>query len=258
MSKISINHLFKNYGNKEVLHDVSLSVNEGELVTLIGRSGSGKSTLIRCLNLLEAPSQGEIMFNGTKVDYTVNHQGNLTRRSETTLSGYRIKVGMVFQHFNLFPNRTVMENLVDGPRRILHMNSGKTAAKAINLLDMVDLLEHKDKYPSQLSGGQQQRVSIARALMMDPEVLLFDEPTSALDPEMVNDVLKVMVRLKKAGMTMIVVTHEMAFTEQASDRVLFLEDGEIHFEGSPAALQQESDESRVKKFINTLNHQVSV
>lgn len=258
MSKISINHLFKNYGNKEVLHDVSLSVNEGELVTLIGRSGSGKSTLIRCLNLLEAPSQGEIMFNDTKVDYTVNHQGNLTRRSETTLSGYRIKVGMVFQHFNLFPNRTVMENLVDGPRRILHMNSGKTAAKAINLLDMVDLLEHKDKYPSQLSGGQQQRVSIARALMMDPEVLLFDEPTSALDPEMVNDVLKVMVQLKKAGMTMIVVTHEMAFTEQASDRVLFLEDGEIHFEGSPAALQQESDESRVKKFINTLNHQVSV
>lgn len=258
MAKIEIKGLYKNYGDKEVLHNIDLAVNEGELVTLIGRSGSGKSTLIRCLNLLEAPTSGQITFNGDHIDYEINRHGDLTRRSETNLSNYRLKVGMVFQHFNLFPNRTVMENLTDGPRRIMHKDLGETVKKAEHLLELVDLTEHKDKYPSQISGGQQQRVSIARALMMDPEVMLFDEPTSALDPEMVNDVLKVMIRLKHAGMTMIVVTHEMAFTEQASDRVLFLEHGEINFEGSPQKLRETSEDSRVKHFINTLNHRVEV
>ena len=256
--KISLQHLSKAYGKREILKDINVTVNDGELVTLIGPSGSGKSTLIRCLNLLEAPTAGTLTFNRQKIDYKLNRFGQLTRKSEAQAAQYRTKVGMVFQQFNLFPNRSVLQNLIDGPRRILKVDRSTLEQQAVHYLTLVGLRDYQAQYPAQLSGGQKQRVAIARALMMSPEVLLFDEPTSALDPEMVNDVLRVMLRLKQAGMTMVVVTHEMAFTEQASDRVLFLEQGQIQFAGTPQALQQEPATSRVKQFVSTLDHHLAV
>jgi ABC-type polar amino acid transport system ATPase subunit len=258
IEKIALQHLSKSYGTQTVLEDINFSVADGELVTLIGPSGSGKSTLIRCLNLLEAPTKGVLKFNDEPIDYQVNRLGQLTYRSEKRVARYRIQVGMVFQQFNLFPNRSVLQNLIDAPQRILNDSIDNLMAQANHYLELVGLSEFQTKYPAQLSGGQQQRVAIARALMMKPQVLLFDEPTSALDPEMVNDVLSVMMRLKKSGMTMVVVTHEMAFTEQASDRILFLEHGKIQFSGTPLALKQTTKSSRVREFVSTLDHHIKI
>ncbi|MCH4172474.1 MAG: amino acid ABC transporter ATP-binding protein [Lactobacillus sp.] len=255
-TKIKLIGLHKSFGDKEILSDINLSIATGELVTIIGPSGSGKSTLIRCLNLLEVPSSGQLAFNNELVDFQVNSKGRLTHRSEASLPKFRTKIGMVFQHFNLFANRTVLQNLTDAPKRILKQPAKIAYQDAQHFLELVGLLDFQNQYPSQLSGGQQQRVAIARALMMHPEVLLFDEPTSALDPEMVNEVLTVMLRLKAAGITMVVVTHEMAFTQQASDRVVFIEHGRIQFLGSPTQLANQADDSRVKEFINKLDHRI--
>lgn len=218
---IKVNHLSKKFGNLEVLKDI----NEGEVVCIIGPSGSGKSTFLRCINQLERPTGG-----------TVQYEGKNLLDKNCDIRKFREEVGMVFQKFNLFPLKTVVQNVMMAPILTKHMNKEEAHAKALELLDKVGLKDKADVYPSTLSGGQQQRVAIARALAMEPKALLFDEPTSALDPELVGDVLDVMKSLAKEGMTMIVVTHEMGFARDVADRVIFMADGYVVEEGRPDAI----------------------
>ncbi len=236
---IRVKHLSKKFGELEVLKDINLKVNEGEVVCIIGPSGSGKSTFLRCINQLEEPTQGLIHYDGAD---TLDRSYDVRR--------FREEVGMVFQRFNLFPLKTVIENVMLAPTLTKKMNKQEASAYAMELLKKVGLSEKADAYPKTLSGGQQQRVAIARALAMKPRALLFDEPTSALDPELVGDVLDVMKSLAKEGMTMIVVTHEMGFAKDVSDRVIFMAEGYVIEEGKPSEIFSNPKEDRTKTFLS--------
>lgn len=235
---LQITHLSKAFGSNVVLRDIDFSVNAGDVTCVIGSSGSGKSTLLRCLNLLETPTTGEILFNG--VDIT---------SSEIKESDYRAKVGMVFQSFNLFANMTVLRNCMIGQMKVLGRDKDIALEKAVLYLEKVGMAPYINAKPRQLSGGQKQRVAIARALSMDPQVLLFDEPTSALDPEMVGEVLEVMRALAKEGLTMMVVTHEMAFAYDVATRVIFMDDGIIVEDAPPEELFNNPVNPRTKEFL---------
>lgn len=237
---IKVNQLKKSFGKNEVLKDLNEEVAQGEVVVIIGPSGSGKSTFLRCLNLLEEPSDGEIVFEGT----------TLTGLNEKDLNKLRQKMGMVFQQFNLFPHMTAKENLTVAPVKSKGVDVNEANQKASQLLQQVGLGDKEEAYPANLSGGQQQRVAIARALAMDPDVMLFDEPTSALDPEMVGEVLKVMKDLAKSGMTMVVVTHEMGFAREVADRVLFMDDGIIVEQGTPEEIFSNPKNERTQDFLS--------
>lgn len=235
---INIKHLKKNFGSNEVLKNIELEVKAGEVVAIIGPSGGGKSTLLRCINLLEQPDGGEINFEGTNIlDKNVK------------VNELRQKMGMVFQNFNLFPHKTVLENIMLAPKLLKHTDSKTLKQEAQELLDKVGLSDKGNSYPVQLSGGQKQRVAIARALAMHPDVLLFDEPTSALDPEVVGDVLQVMKALAKEGMTMVVVTHEMQFARDVSDKVIFMADGIVAETGTPEEIFGNPQHERTQQFL---------
>lgn len=241
---IKVDNLFKSFGELEVLKGVSVNINKGEVVAVIGPSGSGKSTFLRCLNRLEEPTLDHIYISGEDI----MHQS-------TNINAMRAKVGMVFQHFNLFPHKTVLENLTLAPLKVKNLKKELVEEKALGLLKKVGLKDKALAYPDQLSGGQKQRIAIARALCMDPEVILFDEPTSALDPEMIREVLDVMRDLAKEGMTMVVVTHEMGFARKVADRVLFMDAGSILEDTTPEELFEGKNHSRAKEFIEkVLNH----
>ncbi len=241
---IELKNVCKSFGNTEVLHNIDLSIQEGEVVVIIGPSGSGKSTLIRCINCLELISSGEVVVNSISIP---SEKGKIRQ--------VRLEVGMVFQQFNLFPHLTAVENVAFGPRKARKMNKSKAAEIAKNLLNKVGLAEFENKLPGQLSGGQQQRVAIARALAVNPKVLLFDEPTSALDPEMIGEVLDVMKSIAKdSGMTMVVVTHEMGFAAQVGDRLIFMDDGRIVEEGKPGEVMKNPQSERLKDFLSHVKH----
>lgn len=237
-SIIKVNNLEKKFGQNLVLKDINMEVQKGEVVTIIGSSGSGKSTLLRCLNLLEEPTSGEILYKNENI---------LDKKFD--LRAYRTKVGMVFQNFNLFENKTVLQNCTLSQEKVLKISKKDAEEKAKKFLQLVGMDQYINAKPSQISGGQKQRVAIARALCMDPEVLLFDEPTSALDPEMVGEVLEVMTKLAKKGITMIVVTHEMDFAREVSTRVLFMNEGIILEEGSPEEIFTNPKNQRTKDFL---------
>ena len=236
---IEIKNLMKKYGKNIVLKGITENVNKGQVICVIGPSGSGKSTFLRCLNVLEKPNSGKILFEGK----------DLTNISEKELCALREKMGMVFQSFNLFPNMTVLENIKVAPMRVKGIAEDEAEKKAKQLLEKVGLSDRENQYPASLSGGQQQRVAIARALAMDPEVMLFDEPTSALDPEMVGEVLKVMRDLADSGMTMVVVTHEMGFAKEVADEVWFMSDGYIQEKGNPKDFFNAPKTDRAKEFL---------
>lgn len=235
---IQVKGLHKHYGELKALNGVDMNVQKGEVVVIIGPSGSGKSTLLRSLNLLEQPTSGKILFEG--VDIT---------DPKTDINKHRQRMGMVFQHFNLFPHMTIMKNLTHAPVKLLGLSKTEAEKKATELLDRVGLADRADTYPSKLSGGQKQRVAIVRALCMNPDVMLFDEPTSALDPEMVGDVLDVMRDLAKAGMTMVVVTHEMSFAKEVASRVIFMDEGVIMEENKPKEIFENPRGLRLKNFL---------
>ena len=248
---ISVQSLQKhfNHGAIKALDNVSVDINKGDVMVVIGPSGSGKSTLLRSLNLTEEPTGGSIIFNG--VDITKkkipNEKGRLVKLD---IDKHRQKMGMVFQHFNLFPHKTILDNMILAPIQVKHMNKDVAKEKALALLKRVGLEDRADAYPIQLSGGQKQRVAIVRALMMEPEVMLFDEPTSALDPEMVGEVLSVMKELAKSGMTMVVVTHEMGFAKEVGNRVLFMDEGKILEQGAPESVFDNPQHPRLQDFLS--------
>lgn len=237
MSMIEIKGLHKSFGDHEVLKGIDQNVDEGEVLCIVGPSGSGKSTMLRCINRLEEPTSGEISIDGELV-------------TEENVDAMRTKMGMVFQSFNLFPHKSVLENLTMGPVNVKKADKAESEAKALKLLERVGLAEKANEFPRNLSGGQQQRVAIARALAMDPEVMLFDEPTSALDPEMVGEVLDVMKSLAKDGMTMVVVTHEMGFAKEVADKVIFMDGGYIVEQGTPDEVLNHPQMDRTKEFLS--------
>ena len=236
---IEVKNLCKSFGDLQVLKGISETINDREVVCVIGPSGSGKSTFLRCLNLLEEPSGGEVFLDGKKIN-----------DSDVDIDEIREKLGMVFQGFNLFPHMTVLDNLTLAPIKVKGMEKAAAEEKARKLLETVGLADMAEKYPASLSGGQKQRVAIARALAMDPEIMLFDEPTSALDPEMVGEVLNVMKNLAENGMTMVIVTHEMGFAREVADRVLFIDEGNILEQGTPAELFGNPQHDRTKNFLS--------
>ena len=235
---IKVQNLNKSFNKNEVLKDINLEINKGEVVAIIGPSGSGKSTLLRCMNLLETPSNGKVIFEGKELTH-----------KNINLSELRQKMGMVFQNFNLFPHKTVLENVILAPKLLKKVDLKKLEIEGKELLKKVGLEEKANAYPSQLSGGQKQRVAIARALAMHPDVILFDEPTSALDPEVVYEVLKVMKDLAKEGMTMVVVTHEMGFAKDVGDKVIFMADGYVVESETPDQLFNHPKHERTKNFL---------
>lgn len=248
---ISVKNLGKRYGENEVLKDINLEVKEGEVISILGPSGSGKSTFLRCLNYLEHLNQGEIcFFNNYRLEGTKDK--NDTRKNEAEATKIRKDVGMVFQQFNLWPHKTVLENVIETPVQLKKMKKDEAIKKAEVLLDKVGMLEKKDSYPLQLSGGQQQRVAIARTLAMEPKVILFDEPTSALDPELVGEVLNVMKELADEGMTMLIVTHEMGFAAEVSDHVCFMDGGYVIEEGTPDEIFKNPKTDRAKQFFSKI------
>ncbi|MDB1689527.1 amino acid ABC transporter ATP-binding protein [Enterococcus casseliflavus] len=236
---IKVEKLVKTFGENTVLKEIDLEVTPGEVVVIIGPSGSGKSTFLRCLNLLEQPTGGKVTF-----------EGNDLLAKGVKIDQIRQKMGMVFQSFNLFPHKTVLENLTISPIKVKQQEQAAAEETAKGLLEQVGLAEKADSYPSSLSGGQQQRVAIARALAMDPDVMLFDEPTSALDPEMVGEVLTVMQALAEKGMTMVVVTHEMGFAKEVADRVIFMADGIIQEQGTPEQIFEHPQNARTQDFLS--------
>lgn len=237
---ISVENLCKSFGDLEILKGITENIEKGEKVVIIGPSGSGKSTFLRCLNLLEKPTSGSIIFEGT----------DITHSSEKELNLMRQKMGMVFQHFNLFANLTIRKNITLAPVKLKLMTKEEADAKAEELLKKVGLLDKADNYPSQLSGGQKQRIAIARSLAMNPDVMLFDEPTSALDPEMVGEVLNIMTELADDGMTMVVVTHEMGFAREVASRVMFMADGVIMEQNPPKEFFGNPQNPRLKEFLS--------
>ena len=244
---IEVKNLKKHYnkGAIKALDGVSVDINKGEVLVIIGPSGSGKSTLLRSLNLLEQPTEGSIIFEG--VDITKKRDAN---GKKLNVDLHRQKMGMVFQHFNLFPHMTVLNNMTLAPVQVKGISKAAAEARALELLKTVGLADRADAYPIQLSGGQKQRVAIVRALAMEPEVMLFDEPTSALDPEMVGEVLEVMKSLAKEGMTMVVVTHEMGFAKEVGSRVLFMDEGHLVEQGSPDDIFNHPQSARLKDFLS--------
>ena len=236
---IKVENLHKSFGELEVLKGVSEHIKKGEVVSVIGASGSGKSTFLRCLNMLEEPEEGSIIFEG--VDIT---------KEKVNIDQHRQKMGMIFQHFNVFPHMTVIENITMAPILIKKKNKAEAEEQAMKLLEMVGLAEKRDEYPRRLSGGQKQRLAIVRALAMEPDVMLFDEPTSALDPEMVGEVLQVIKNLVKTGMTAVIVTHEMGFAKEVSDRVLFMDGGVIAESGTPEQIFGNPQNPRTKEFLS--------
>ena len=238
---INIKNLHKSFGDLEVIKGIDLEIKKGEIVTIVGPSGSGKSTVLRCMNLLEIPTKGQIIFEGTDItDKKVN------------IDEIRQRIGMVFQNFNLFPNMTVLDNITLAPMRLKKLSREEANKKAEILLERVGLLDKKDSYPSQLSGGQKQRIAIARALAREPDVMLFDEPTSALDPEMVKEVLDVIKELAEDGMTMAIVTHEMGFAKEVSDRLLFVDGGKIIEDDKPETVFEHPKHERAREFFSKI------
>lgn len=238
---IEVKDLHKSFGDLEVLKGINAHIKEQEVVCVIGPSGSGKSTFLRCLNLLESITSGEVIINGVNLaDPKIN------------INELRSKVGMVFQHFNLFPHKTVLENVTLGPMKVKKLSKQEADKTALRLLEKVGLSDKSGVYPESLSGGQKQRVAIARALAMDPEVMLFDEPTSALDPELIGEVLDTMKDLAKEGMTMVVVTHEMGFAREVGDRVIFMDEGVIMEEGDPEEIFHNPQNERTKSFLSKI------
>ena len=236
---IRVSNLHKSFGKNDVLKGIDEHIKKGEVVVVIGPSGSGKSTFLRCLNLLEKPTSGEIIFEGNNImDKKVN------------INKIREKMGMVFQQFNLFPHKTVMENIIMAPVKVKGWKEDEAIKKGEELLEKVGLLDKKDSYPNSLSGGQKQRIAIARALAMEPNMMLFDEPTSALDPEMVGEVLNVMKSLANDGMTMVIVTHEMGFAKEVGDRVLFIDEGKVLESGTPEEIFNNPKNQRTKDFLS--------
>jgi L-cystine transport system ATP-binding protein len=246
---ITIRNLHKRFGQREVLRGIDLHVETGSTVVIIGPSGSGKTTLLRCINLLETPTSGTISLG----EYTISFDENQTVKKDVVIA-LRKQTGMVFQNYHLFPHMTALENVMEGQVTVLKRPKELARDKALQLLDKVGLKDRADMYPHQLSGGQQQRVGIARAMAMDPKVLLFDEPTSALDPELVGEVLKVMKELASEGMTMVVVTHEMNFARDVADQVVFVDQGVIVEQGTPEQIFLHSKNERTLQFLNKLNH----
>jgi polar amino acid transport system ATP-binding protein len=236
---IKINNLCKSFNNVNVLNGITDEIDEGEVVVVIGPSGSGKSTFLRCLNLLEIPDSGEVMIDGEQIN-----------RPGVDVDRLRRKMGMVFQHFNLFPHLTVLDNITLAPMKVNGLSQEEATAKAKELLERVGLSEKADVFPASLSGGQKQRIAIARALAMDPEIMLFDEPTSALDPEMVGEVLDVMKTLAKNGMTMVVVTHEMGFAREVGTRLLFIDEGKVLEKGTPDEVLNHPKQERTITFLS--------
>ena len=239
--KVHVSNLKKSFGKLEVLKDISMDIHEGEVVVLLGPSGSGKSTFLRCLNQLEIATEGEIIVDGNNI--TDKH---------TDINKVRENIGMVFQHFNLFPHKTVLENIMLAPVELKKMTKEQAKEKGLQLLKRVGMFDKADVYPNMLSGGQKQRVAIARALAMSPDIMLFDEPTSALDPEMVGEVLNVMKELATTGLTMIIVTHEMAFARDVADRVIFMDDGVIVEEGAPQQIFTAPKQERTREFLSRM------
>lgn len=235
---IRIENLYKKFGKLEVLKGIDINVEKGEIIAIIGPSGSGKSTFLRCINRLEEPTDGKIFIDGENI-----------LSKETNINKIREKVGMVFQHFNLFPHKNVIKNITLAPIKIKNYSVELAEKKADNLLNKVGLLDKKYAFPNQLSGGQKQRIAIARALAMEPEVMLFDEPTSALDPEMIKEVLDVMIELAREGMTMLIVTHEMGFAKNVATRILFMNDGKILEDEKPEEFFNNPKHSRTKEFL---------
>ncbi|MCP8686340.1 ABC transporter ATP-binding protein [Marinobacterium sedimentorum] len=243
--------IYKSYGNLEVLKGISLKANDGDVISILGSSGSGKSTLLRCINLLEHPNAGRIIVAGEELELKPAKDGYLDAASRPQLESMRSRIGFVFQSFNLWPHKTILDNIIEAPMRVLKQPRAQAVARAEELLARVGLADKRNAYPGNLSGGQQQRIAIARALAMDPQVLLFDEPTSALDPELVNEVLSVMHSLADEGRTMLIVTHEMRFAREVSSQVVFLHQGQIEEIGSPEQVFDNPKSARVRDFMSS-------
>ncbi|MDT3718281.1 ATP-binding cassette domain-containing protein [Pseudomonas oryzihabitans] len=241
----------KAFGSLEVLKGISLEAHPGDVISILGASGSGKSTFLRCINLLETPDQGSISLEGQTIALQRGRDGTLKASNQRQVEWLRTRLGMVFQSFNLWSHRSVLQNVMEGPLRVLKRSPAECREQAERLLQRVGLYERKDYYPAHLSGGQQQRVAIARALAMEPGALLFDEPTSALDPELVGEVLKVMRSLADEGMTMLVVTHEMGFARHVSNRVVFMHQGQIDAQGTPEELFEHLPSERFRQFVSS-------
>lgn len=249
---LQVKDLHKTFGKHEVLKGISLDAHRGDVISIIGSSGSGKSTFLRCINLLETPTEGEIWVNGELIEMKNGRHGEAVPVSEKQVQRIRSRLAMVFQGFNLWSHMTVMENVIEAPIHVLGVPKAEAKERAEAFLQRVGLWERRDYYPGHLSGGQQQRAAIARALAVEPEVLLFDEPTSALDPELVGEVLSVMKSLAEEGRTMLVVTHEMAFARDVSNHVMFLHQGLVEEQGDPAKLFTAPKSERLKQFISSI------
>ena len=252
MPMVSVRGVHKFFGDLHVLRGIDLDIASGEVCVILGPSGSGKSTLLRCLNMLEDISAGRVYVDGELLGYREGKNGVLHERHDEEIAAQRSRIGMVFQRFNLFPHKTALENVMEAPVQVLKRSKSEARAQALELLDRVGLADRADHYPTELSGGQQQRVAIARALAMQPKVMLFDEPTSALDPEMVNEVLDVMVELAHEGMTMLCVTHEMGFARKVADKVVFMADGQILEQSTPDDFFENPKTDRAKDFLSKI------
>jgi len=250
LNSLSVQNLHKRFGDREVLRGVSLTARKGDVITLIGSSGSGKSTFLRCINLLEQPHEGELKLGDEVLQLRRDRDGSLCAASPKQLQAWRTRLAMVFQNFNLWQHRTVLENVIEAPVHVLGQPKAQAIERARELLNRVGVLHRAEVYPAQLSGGEQQRVAIARALAVDPEVMLFDEPTSALDPELVGEVLKVMTQLAEEGRTMLVVTHEMGFAREVSNHTLFLHQGRVEEEGPPKEVLVRPRSERLQQFLS--------
>ncbi|MBD1551643.1 ABC transporter ATP-binding protein [Pseudomonas typographi] len=248
---LSVANIHKAFGAAQVLKGISLDAHKGDVISILGASGSGKSTFLRCINLLETPDEGRIVLDGETIEMKRHRDGRLLPGSNRQVEAMRSKLGMVFQSFNLWSHMTVLQNVIEGPMRVLKRARAECVEEAEHLLHKVGLYDHRDYYPAHLSGGQQQRVAIARALAMNPQVMLFDEPTSALDPELVGEVLRVMRALAEEGRTMLVVTHEMGFARHVSNRVVFMQGGQIDCEGTPSELFEGLPTERFRQFVSS-------
>ena len=245
---VSVRGVHKFFGDLHVLRGIDLDIAPGEVCVILGPSGSGKSTLLRCLNMLEDISAGRVFVDGELLGYREDDHGVLHERHDKEIAAQRSRIGMVFQRFNLFPHKTALENVMEAPIQVLKRSKSEAHTQALELLDRVGLADRADHYPSELSGGQQQRVAIARALALEPSYLLFDEPTSALDPELEAEVIRVLMQLAKEGRSLVIVTHNMAFAKKVADRIVFLENGTLRYNGEPAGFFA-SDDERIRKFL---------